>query len=110
MLLFLSFQRKRVPLETLLPSCKNLSEPKHVTEKFDEDNAENFCDPITQPKVTQFEIDYENDPWYKYLYEQLTKLRMLGIEKRKEIDELRNPKPLPPLKKIDKEKICKLLI
>lgn len=102
-------QRKRVLIAKLLPICEKLSEPKHITEKFNLDNVENFSDPITKPKVRTVKIDYSSDPWYQHLNEQLGKLKEQGMEKRKEIEELRNPKPLSPLKKVNKENICKYL-
>lgn len=80
-----------------------LSIPKGVSEFFYDAKVEDFCDPITRPKVSESKIDYENDPWYRFLNMQLEKLKAEGMEKRKEIEELRNPKPLPPLKKTRKK-------
>lgn len=90
-----------------MPICEELAEPKHVTCKFNAADAENISDPITKPKIPGANVDYSENPWYQYLDEQLMKLREQGIEKQKEIEELRNPKPLPPLKK-RKDEECEI--
>lgn len=81
-----------------MPRCQSLAQPKNPVEKFNSDDVELLSDPITKVNVSTKEIDYENDPWYQFLNDQVMKLNEDGLEKRKEIEELRNPQPLPPLK------------